>query len=156
MIEKSGGQAAQEAAGRLTQLWTRVVLFMAFIGLVMGFNLRGLLPDLKISSWACGLTAVALAFLMWGASKWAYGKLEDFIRDEPLFNSMAESKPGKRLTQEELPTVARKAAGAAPVEAGVTEKAGTRPQISAIVEKRDDRAPSPLFRPGMHQVRSRV
>lgn len=124
VIREPGNRIRREVAGRLVQIWTRVTLCVGFIGLVLGFQLRGLAPELKLSSWACALTTMALMLLAGAAYKWACGKVEQLLRNENWVKAATEIQPGARQAQEEFPKVAQAVPGLARVDAGATERIG--------------------------------
>ncbi len=73
----AGRYVGQEAVSKRRAIWTRAMLFMSLVGIILGFILRGLFPALSISSWACILATLALGLLTWGVGRRTFRKIDE-------------------------------------------------------------------------------
>ena len=112
-----------------------------FLGRVMGIKEKArALVDLDPYFQAVLVFTSARVEANWGSTKSVH-----CLRDEQLFDYIVASKPGKRLTTEEVDKIAQALAALAHLDKDFTEKAGGngRPRISAIVQTRGDKKNPP-------------
>jgi hypothetical protein len=73
----------QEPVRKRHALWGQMMLLTAVAGIILGFILRGLFPEVRTPPWPCILATIALGLIVWGANKWSFRKIEELERERP-------------------------------------------------------------------------
>jgi hypothetical protein len=143
ILETKNWRGVVRADGQGELLWndqpTDKPYVRRFLGRLM--DIKG-----KVEVLAPGLNPYFQAVFVFTSARvdahWGTTKSVNCIRDEQIFDYIVESKQGVKLTKQAVEKIARAFFGLAHMDADFTKRVegNVRPRISAIVQRRDDRA----------------
>jgi hypothetical protein len=92
VLGKSGRYVSQETVRKRRAMLGWIMFLMAFIGLIVGFLIRGLFPRLTISFWPSLSASTALLLLMRGVGPWTLRRVEELDRERVNFSRGADAE----------------------------------------------------------------
>jgi MFS family permease len=103
VLGESGRYASQEAVRKRRAMLGWIMLLMVFVGLIVGFLLRGLLPGLTISSWAGIFASIVALVLMCRVGNWTLRRAEELDRERTNFARGADGENSVAAILERFP-----------------------------------------------------